>query len=94
MFADGLEELTLSTVNRCGFHRSLSHYKHNLRSSVILFRQLYDSVAILSRHQDNKQPTNIVPVFQRQLTLLKLEFGPVLGNICFDNDPEILENKP
>lgn len=57
MFADGLEELTLSTVNRCGFHRSLSHYRRDLRSSVIPFRQLYDSYDKITSSPQTSSPS-------------------------------------
>lgn len=49
----------------------------------ILFQQLKDNVAILLRHIKRKQSTDVFPTFRRQLTLLKFESAPTLGNICF-----------
>lgn len=60
---------------------------HDLGLPVVLFRQLQDSVAILLRHIKQKQPTDVFPIFQRQLTLLKFESAPSLGNICLQWPP-------
>lgn len=69
------------------FHSSLCHNVHDLGLPVVLLRQLLDSVAILLGHIKHKQPTDVLPIFQRQPTLPRFESAPAPGNICLQWPP-------